>query len=84
MLANLSAEVRECLWHAEECAERGKIEPNPATRRDFIEMEGRWLKLARSYQSLERLRTFSAHQEQRRGGLSDRLEQLKHKLAASG
>ena len=81
MLANLSPEVRECLSHAEDCAERAKIEPNPAIQRDFIEMERRWLKLARNYQLFERLQTFSAHQEQKRGELSDRLEQLKRKLA---
>jgi hypothetical protein len=74
MLANLSAEVRECLRHAEDCAERAKTEPNPALQRDYIEMEKRWLKLARSYQLFERLQTFSTHQ---RGELSDRLEQLK-------
>ena len=44
-------------------------------------MERRWLKLARSYQLFERVQIFSAHQEQQRGELSDRLEQLKRKLA---
>jgi hypothetical protein len=76
MLAKLSAEVRECLWHAEDCAKRAETEPNPAIQRDYIEMEKRWLKLARSYQLFERIQTFSAHQEQQRGELSDRLEQL--------
>jgi hypothetical protein len=52
MLANLSAEVRECLWHAEDCAERAKAEPNPAIRRDYMEMEKRWLKLARGLNQL--------------------------------
>ena len=80
MLA-MSAEVRECLWHAEDCAKRAEIEPNPAIQRDYIEMERRWLKLARSYQLFERVQIFSAHQEQQRGELSDRLEQLKRKLA---
>jgi hypothetical protein len=81
MLANLSAEVRECLWHAKDCAKRAEIEPNPAIQRDYIEVERRWLKLARSYQLFERVQIFSAHQEQQRGELSDRLEQLKRKLA---
>ena len=71
MLANLSAEVRECVWHAEDCSERAKIEPNPAIQRDYLEMERRWLKLA------ERMRTFSVHEDRQRGELSDRLEQLK-------
>jgi hypothetical protein len=67
--------------HAEDCAERAKTEPNAAIQRDYMELERRWLKLARSFQSFERLQAFSTHQEQRRGELSDRLEQLKHKLA---
>ena len=46
-----------------------------------MEMERRWLKLARSYQLFERIETFSGHQEQQRGELSDRLEQLNRKLA---
>jgi hypothetical protein len=48
MLENLDQEVRECLRRAEESAERAKRAPNPDIRRDFLEMEGRWLKLARS------------------------------------
>ena len=63
------------------CSERAKREPNPAIQRDYAEMERRWLKLARSYQLYERVQAFSAHQEQQRGQLSDRLEQLKRKLA---
>jgi hypothetical protein len=39
MLAKLSAEVRECLWHAEDSAKRAETEPNPAIQRDYIEME---------------------------------------------
>ena len=74
MLANLSAEVRDCLWHGEDCAERAKAEQNPSIQRHFIELERRWLNLARSYQLFVRRQTFSAHQ---RGELSDRLEQLK-------
>jgi hypothetical protein len=81
MLSNLTTEVRECLWHADHCAERAAIEPNPAIQGDFIEMERSWLTLARSYQLLERFRTVSAHHEQQRGELYDRLEQLKRELA---
>ena len=77
MLENLSAEVRACLRHAENCAERAKAEPDPALQRDFIEMERRWVQLARSYLSFERLQTFPPYREQQRGELSDRLEQLK-------
>jgi hypothetical protein len=52
MWENLAEEVRECLRHAGECAARAKIEPHPAIQRDFIDMELRWLQLARSYQFL--------------------------------
>jgi hypothetical protein len=41
-------------------------------------MELRWLKLARSYQ--EQPRTFTSHNKQQGGELTDRLEQLKRKL----
>jgi hypothetical protein len=44
-------------------------------------VERRWLKLARSYQLFERMKTLSAHEDRQRGELSDRLAQLKHKLA---
>ena len=81
MLEYLSEEVRECLRHAEECAARAKIEPHPAIQRDFIDTELRWLKLARSYQFLDQLRTRPADHDKQRGELSARLERLKRNLA---
>jgi hypothetical protein len=81
MSSKLTTEVRECLQHADDCAERAAIEPNPAIQGDFIEMERSWLTLARSYQLLEQLRPISAHREQQHGELFDRLEQLKRELA---
>jgi hypothetical protein len=76
MLQNLSLEVRECLRHAEDCAQRAKIEPNPTVQLDFFDMERRWLKLARSYQYLEQMSSFTAHNQQLRASLSERLKQL--------
>jgi hypothetical protein len=76
MLENLDQEVRECLRRAEESAERAKRAPNPDIRRDFLEMEGRWLKLARSYQFLERLGSFTTYNNERRTELSRRLAQF--------
>jgi hypothetical protein len=81
MLEHLAEEVRECVERAGECAARAKMEPNPALQRDFIDMELRWLQLARSYQFLDQLRTVSAGHEKRRGELSVRLERLKRKFA---
>jgi hypothetical protein len=76
MLENLDQQVRECLRRAEESAERAKRAPNPDIRRDFLEMEDRWLKLARNYQFLERLGSFRAYNNERRTELSRRLEQF--------
>lgn len=78
MLENLTKDVQECLRRARDCAERAKSEPDPAIQRDFFDMEGRWLKLARSFQFLEQLQTGSAHNGV--GELSDRLDQLNQRL----
>jgi hypothetical protein len=84
MLQNLSSNVRECLQRAKECAERAKLEPNPALQREFIDMEARWHELARSYQFAEQLQTFTSHNEGQRTMLSERLEQLRRYLAKAG
>jgi len=76
MLENLGEHVRECLRRAEESAERAKREPNPDIQRDFLEMEGRWLRLALSYQFLERLGSSTSYNNQKRAELSRRLQQL--------
>jgi len=78
MLQNLSSDVPECLQRARECAERAQ---NPALQRDFIDMEARWLKLARSYQFAEQLQTFTSHNEGQRTLISERLERLTRYLA---
>jgi hypothetical protein len=66
MLQNLRQQVRECLQHAEDCAHRAKIEPHPNLARDFVDMERRWLGLARSWQFSEQLDTFSKHNKKPR------------------
>ena len=71
----------ECLQRAKECAERAKHAQNPALQRDFIDMEARWLKLARSYQFAEQLQTFTSHNEGQRTLISERLERLTRYLA---
>jgi hypothetical protein len=67
------------LRRAEDCAERARCEPNPALQRDFFDMELRWLRLARTYQLAGQLRTFTSHNDQQRGELTERLEQLRRK-----
>ena len=59
MLKVLSEDVRECYRRAEECARQAKAQLNPELRRDFLDLELRWLKLARSYEVSERVKTFS-------------------------
>jgi len=66
VLQNLIQQVRECLQHAEDCAHRAKIEPHPNLARDFVDMERRWLGLARSWQISEQLDTFSKHNKKPR------------------
>jgi hypothetical protein len=59
MLKVLNDDVRECYRHAEECAHQAHAISDPKIRRDFLDLELRWLKLARSYEVSERLKTFS-------------------------
>jgi hypothetical protein len=80
MTENLSAEVRECLDHAGYYAERAGSETDPAIQSDFLEMEKCWLQMASSYRLLAWLQS-SPSDAERRGQLSDRLEQLKRELA---
>ena len=59
MLDNLSEQVRECLQHAEDCARKAAAQPEGSPlRQDFLDMERRWLGLARSMQHSERLTSF--------------------------
>jgi hypothetical protein len=55
MLQNLNEEIRECLQRAEECRRRSEVEARSDAKADFLEMERRWLSLARSYEFSEQL-----------------------------
>jgi hypothetical protein len=57
-LQNLSNEVRECLRRDEECKRLAECAPTEAGKLDYLEMERRWLCLARSYEFEERLANF--------------------------
>ena len=43
---------------ASECRERAKQALDPATKQDFLEMQRRWIMLARSYEVSERISNF--------------------------
>ena len=59
MLQNLSAEIRECLRRAEECKRLSKTGLSTSAIKDYLDMEQRWLNLARSYEFAERLSDFT-------------------------
>ena len=59
MLNYLTEQIRECLQHAEHCARQAAAQTNSKLKEDFLEMERRWLLLARSYEFTESLGDFS-------------------------
>jgi hypothetical protein len=65
MLNNLSQQIRECLRHAEDCARQAAAQGCPKLKADFLDMERRWLFLARSYEFTERVSDFSANRRAR-------------------
>lgn len=72
MLNNLSEQVRECLRHAEDCAREAAAKTCPKMREDFLDLERRWLSLARSYEFSERLDDFCSDARQRADALPKR------------
>ena len=60
MLNNVSEQIRESLRHAEDCARQAAAQTGPNLKKDFLDMERRWLFLARSYEFTERITDFSA------------------------
>jgi hypothetical protein len=65
MLNNLSEQVRECLRHAEGCAQRAAAQADPKLKQDFLQLEQKWLSLARSFQLTERLTAFPGEAQRR-------------------
>jgi hypothetical protein len=58
MLQKLTEEIAECYRHATEARERANA-AEPASRKDFDDMERRWLSLAHSYELAERISNFT-------------------------
>ena len=58
-MQNLSEEIRECLRHAEQCKRRAKTALSADAIKDYLDMEQRWLSLARSYEFAEWLSNFA-------------------------
>ncbi len=60
MFVSVSREASECRLYAEQCADRARLQSDPKLRQDFLDMEQRWLSLARCYEFPERLEYLSA------------------------
>ena len=58
MLNDLSEQVRECLQHAEECARKAAQQHDRQLRQDYLDLQRKWLSLAQSFQTSERLVDF--------------------------
>ena len=59
MLNNLSAQIRDCLQHADDCARKAEAQNDPGLREDFLRLEKRWFELARSMEFAEQLNRFT-------------------------
>jgi hypothetical protein len=60
MFVNLSEQAGECRLYAEHCADKAQLQSVPQLRKDFLEMQRRWLSLVRSYEFSEWLEFLSA------------------------
>jgi hypothetical protein len=52
---NLKEDIRECYRHAEDCALKAAAQTDPKAKQDFLDLEQRWLSLARSFKFAELL-----------------------------
>ncbi len=50
---NLNEDIRECYRHAEGCARKAAEQTDPKAKQDFLDLERRWLSLARSFEFSE-------------------------------
>jgi DNA-binding CsgD family transcriptional regulator len=58
MLQRLSEQQRECLLHAADCNTRAQTASDSNQRQTFLDIEQRWLGLARSYEFADRVQAF--------------------------
>jgi hypothetical protein len=59
VLQNLSKDIRECYRRGEEYRRLAQTALSELVKAEFLEMERRWLSLARSYEVKERLSQFN-------------------------
>jgi hypothetical protein len=51
--------IRECLRYANDCAHEAKVSSDPRRRLELLDMQLRWLSIARGYEFSERLEFLS-------------------------
>jgi hypothetical protein len=71
MLESLSKQIRECYEHPEDCARKAAAQTDPGLKQDFLDMEKRWLALARSFEFSRRLGDFSAETKRQMANLPE-------------
>lgn len=69
MLEKLSEQIRECYAHAEDCGQKAAAQTDQRLEQDFLDMDRRWLALAKSYELSQRLEDFSDAAGRRSGHL---------------
>jgi hypothetical protein len=52
-------QIRECLRYANECEQRANVSLNSGRRQELLDMQLRWLSMARSYEFSEQLEVLS-------------------------
>jgi hypothetical protein len=58
VLQKLADHIKNCIDRASEAGRRASETTDPATKADYLQMEQRWFRLARSYEFVESLETF--------------------------
>jgi hypothetical protein len=58
MLCKLSEQIADCYQRAQDCRERALATNHEQTRKDYLDLERKWLALARSYEFSEPIDTF--------------------------
>jgi hypothetical protein len=69
VLEDTSSQVKTCLERAATARERAERTHDPNLKQDLLDIETRWLRLAESYQMVERLDLFIASAKR---GLKDK------------
>ena len=74
VLTETSEQIRGCYQHAQDWAQQAAAQTDRKLKEDFLDMERRWLTLARSCEFTERLTDFSDETKRQ----ADKLPPLEH------